>query len=218
VLCSCASSIPTGTGGRTPDRSLRPPPPRRGAPGRRDDRRLVVSFRRPAETTAAAGPGSRAIDRRVDRIDGSPEHHRYHPRAPHRFQGGGPLREVTTHRLRRPDHWHLVTYGLSELDGKESDDPLLSGWGFELTFRLAAGPDGVTASGGAAPDPPDRDRSGRTRRRVRPTRPTPPTPSRCGPSTCSPTWPPTCGPPGILSLPVTTSTSADRSASGVGAS
>ena len=37
---------------------------------------------------------------------------------------------------------HLVTYGLSELDAKESDDPGLSGWGFELTFRLAADPDG----------------------------------------------------------------------------
>jgi suppressor of fused-like protein len=80
----------------------------------------------------------------VDRIDAGPEHHRYHPRAPHRFQGGGPLREVTTHRLRRPDHWHLVTYGLSEVDAKESPDPARSGWGFELTFRLAAG---VPASG-----------------------------------------------------------------------
>lgn len=36
-------------------------------------------------------------------------------------------------------HWHYVTYGLSELFGKQSDDPALSGFGFELTFRLAAG-------------------------------------------------------------------------------
>jgi len=30
-----------------------------------------------------------------------------------------------------------VTYGLSELDAKESDDRDVSGWGFELTLRLA---------------------------------------------------------------------------------
>jgi suppressor of fused-like protein len=70
---------------------------------------------------------------------------RYRPRAPHRFRAGGPLREVTTHRVTQrvgdPSHWHLVTYGLSELDSKESEDLSLSGWGFELTFRLAAGAD-----------------------------------------------------------------------------
>lgn len=35
-------------------------------------------------------------------------------------------------------HWHYVTYGFSELFGKESDDAGTSGFGFELTFRLAA--------------------------------------------------------------------------------
>jgi len=32
--------------------------------------------------------------------------------------------------------WFLVTYGLSELFFKESDDPTVSGWGFELTMRV----------------------------------------------------------------------------------
>ncbi len=56
--------------------------------------------------------------------------------------------EVTAHRIRDPDHWHLVTYGLSALDVWDlADDPLApgaddfdggpSGWGFELTLRLA---------------------------------------------------------------------------------
>lgn len=36
-------------------------------------------------------------------------------------------------------HWLLVTFGLTELFGKESDDPDTSGWGFELTMRV---PDG----------------------------------------------------------------------------
>lgn len=33
-------------------------------------------------------------------------------------------------------HWHYVTYGFTELYEKECDDPEVSGYGFELTFRL----------------------------------------------------------------------------------
>ncbi|MEV4055306.1 suppressor of fused domain protein [Amycolatopsis sp. NPDC049688] len=33
-------------------------------------------------------------------------------------------------------HWLLVTFGLTELFGKESDDPGTSGFGFELTLRV----------------------------------------------------------------------------------
>ncbi|WP_157995646.1 suppressor of fused domain protein [Thermomonospora amylolytica] len=36
------------------------------------------------------------------------------------------------------DHWLLVTFGLSELFGKDSADPEVSGWGLELTMRLPA--------------------------------------------------------------------------------
>jgi hypothetical protein len=43
-------------------------------------------------------------------------------------------------RLDPTPHWHFVSYGLSELYGKDSDDPLVSGFGFELTFRLACDP------------------------------------------------------------------------------
>lgn len=32
--------------------------------------------------------------------------------------------------------WHLVTYGLTELWTKESEDPEWSGWGYELTLRV----------------------------------------------------------------------------------
>ena len=34
-------------------------------------------------------------------------------------------------------HWHYVTYGLSELWAKESDDPEKSGFGFEFTMRVS---------------------------------------------------------------------------------
>lgn len=33
-------------------------------------------------------------------------------------------------------HWHLATYGLSELYVKESTDPETSGFGYELTLRI----------------------------------------------------------------------------------
>jgi hypothetical protein len=36
------------------------------------------------------------------------------------------------------DHWLLVTFGLSELFGKSSDGPEVSGWGLELTMRVPA--------------------------------------------------------------------------------
>jgi hypothetical protein len=36
----------------------------------------------------------------------------------------------------RPAHWHYVGYGLSELFEKLSDDPEISGFGFELTLRV----------------------------------------------------------------------------------
>jgi suppressor of fused len=94
-----------------------------------------------AAPDAGPGRGTEAIDRHVDELDGGPAEHRYQPRAPHRFQGRGPLEEVTVHRLADPPSWHLVTYGLSELREKESPDPDLSGWGFELTFRLAGSGD-----------------------------------------------------------------------------
>jgi hypothetical protein len=38
-------------------------------------------------------------------------------------------------------HFHYVTYGFSDLYEKESQDAELSGYGFELTFRLACGID-----------------------------------------------------------------------------
>ena len=38
-------------------------------------------------------------------------------------------------------HWHWVTYGLTELYAKESDDPEWSGYGFELTMHVPQGND-----------------------------------------------------------------------------
>lgn len=55
------------------------------------------------------------------------------------FGGPGPLEAVSIHRVTgvpgAGEHWHVVTYGLSELHGKDSPDRHVSGWGFELTLR-----------------------------------------------------------------------------------
>jgi hypothetical protein len=40
-----------------------------------------------------------------------------------------------------PEHWHYVSYGLTELDKKETEFPQLSGYGIELTFRLPRQPE-----------------------------------------------------------------------------
>jgi suppressor of fused len=49
--------------------------------------------------------------------------------------GPDPLDSVTVYD--GGDHWHYVGLGLSELGPKVSPNPALSGWGTELTFRLA---------------------------------------------------------------------------------
>lgn len=42
------------------------------------------------------------------------------------------------------EHWHYVSYGLSELYGPDPRaDPTVSGWGFELTIRVPRGPESV---------------------------------------------------------------------------
>ncbi|NHZ90580.1 suppressor of fused domain protein [Massilia sp. CCM 8733] len=58
------------------------------------------------------------------------------------FLGGGdPLDGISVyHSTQGWPHWHYVTYGLSELYGKQSEDPDHSGYGLELTFRLRALP------------------------------------------------------------------------------
>jgi suppressor of fused len=49
-----------------------------------------------------------------------------------------PLEEVVAFAVSEPSpHWHYISYGLTELGLKETDDPELSGWGFELTMRVA---------------------------------------------------------------------------------
>jgi len=67
--------------------------------------------------------------------DQEPKH--YGTVLPMSLGGKDPLQGISVY-VNNEDkpHWHYVTYGFSELYEKESDDPDVSGFGFELTFRL----------------------------------------------------------------------------------
>lgn len=53
---------------------------------------------------------------------------------PWQLGGKDPLRGISVYD--GGDFWHFVSYGLSELYEKESDDPEWSGYGFEFTLKL----------------------------------------------------------------------------------
>jgi hypothetical protein len=62
------------------------------------------------------------------------------PEVPFMAGGEQPLDAVRVYARSDPKpHWHMIGFGLSELYGKESDDPELSGWGIEFSIRVARG-------------------------------------------------------------------------------
>ncbi|QVQ54313.1 suppressor of fused domain protein [Spiractinospora alimapuensis] len=96
------------------------------------------------ETDAA--PGWDAIDAALSPVypDTDPLH--YAPEVPWALGGENPLDGVSLYPRAAPvPHWHIVTYGMSELYGKESDDPEESGWGFEFTMRATGDTRGDSA-------------------------------------------------------------------------
>jgi suppressor of fused len=79
-----------------------------------------------------------AIDRALEPLYGDQEPRHYGTIIKYRLGGPDPLDGISIYRSEagRP-HWHYVTYGYSELYAKESDNAEESGWGLEMTFRLA---------------------------------------------------------------------------------
>ncbi|MBR2811844.1 MAG: suppressor of fused domain protein [Solobacterium sp.] len=76
-----------------------------------------------------------AIDREFLRVypgQTSPLH--YMTLVKWKFGGNDPLDGVSVYD--GGTYWHFVSYGLSELYDKESDNPEVSGYGYELTFKL----------------------------------------------------------------------------------
>lgn len=87
------------------------------------------------ENEEIKAPGWDAIDAECNRIypeQKNPKH--YAPIIKWRFGGDSPLDGISVYD--GGDYWHFVTYGLSELYDKESEDLQYSGYGMEFTFKL----------------------------------------------------------------------------------
>jgi hypothetical protein len=95
----------------------------------------------PSDSEVAA-PGWDAIASRLAPLYGDQEPRHWGSVVKYRLGGPDPLDGISAyHRLQPEPHWHFVTYGFSELYAKESKIAETSGFGFELTFRLACGAD-----------------------------------------------------------------------------
>jgi hypothetical protein len=79
-----------------------------------------------------------AIEDQMKRLYGKQEPKHYGALIPYSLGGKDPLQGISAYQAEQPyPHWHFVTFGFSELYDKESEDPDYSGYGFELTMRLA---------------------------------------------------------------------------------
>jgi hypothetical protein len=82
--------------------------------------------------------GWKAIDAALKPIYGEQEPLHYGTQQPFVLGGPDPLDGISAYRNDNEPipHWHFISYGLTELYDKESSDTEISGFGFELTFRL----------------------------------------------------------------------------------
>lgn len=78
-------------------------------------------------------PGWDAIERALQPVHGDvePAHRALLPGV----ALGAPLQGISAYPAE--GHWHFVTFGLTELFAKDSEEPEISGFGFELTMRVA---------------------------------------------------------------------------------
>jgi len=84
-------------------------------------------------------PGWDAINAALAPLYAGQEPRHYGTALPYTLGGQDPLDGISVYWADAPvPHWHYITYGFSELYAKESSDAATSGYGFELTFRLAA--------------------------------------------------------------------------------
>jgi hypothetical protein len=87
-------------------------------------------------------PGLAAIEAALrDRYGDTKPVGTFEPHVPYSAGGPDPLDAI---RIYAPDeprpHWHLVSFGMSELYEKVTDDPETSGSGIEFSLRVARGP------------------------------------------------------------------------------
>ncbi len=105
------------------------------APMRRSANEPIAMSDEARETDA---PGWDAIDEALWPTYRDQEPYHVGTIVPYALGGPDPIHGISAYRNGEPrPHWHFVTYGFSELWAKESSDPEVSGFGFELTFRSA---------------------------------------------------------------------------------
>ncbi|HEY3448679.1 MAG TPA: suppressor of fused domain protein [Myxococcales bacterium] len=88
--------------------------------------------------TENEAPGWDAIDRALRGIYGDAKPQHYAAALPMMVGGNDPLQGISAYRSEfgGKAHWHFVSYGYSELYTKDSDDPEVSGFGYEMTIRV----------------------------------------------------------------------------------
>lgn len=95
------------------------------------------------EDAADSAPGWDAIDGAVQPLYPGQEPRHWGTIIKWMLGGRDPLDGISAYRADGPPpHWHFVSYGMTELYAKDSEDSERSGWGFEFTFRLARNPEG----------------------------------------------------------------------------
>lgn len=89
-----------------------------------------------------AAPGWDAIDGALEPIYGNQEPKHFGTVIKWMLGGPDPLDGISAFKRLEPiPHWHFISYGLTELYEKDTEDLDCSGYGFELTFRLACDAD-----------------------------------------------------------------------------
>ncbi|MDO7136107.1 suppressor of fused domain protein [Algibacter lectus] len=83
-----------------------------------------------------SSPGWDAIDNILNKIYSNQKPKHFAPETPFNLGGSAPLDGVSVYYDKENGFYHYITYGLTELHQKESDNDEYSGWGFELTFKL----------------------------------------------------------------------------------
>lgn len=81
-------------------------------------------------------PGWAALDRALATVHRGEVPHQFASEVAYDLDSTSPLPAVSVYEGEGPEHWHYVTYGLTELFEKTSPNASVSGFGFELTFRL----------------------------------------------------------------------------------
>ncbi|MEO4053242.1 suppressor of fused domain protein [Solibacillus sp. CAU 1738] len=82
--------------------------------------------------------GWAAIEEALTKLYGEQEPKHYGTAIPFMLGGQDPLDGLSAYKVETPSpHWHIVTFGFSELYEKESNNTEYSGYGFELSFRVA---------------------------------------------------------------------------------